>query len=82
MLVTLPSFVLCFGDQGWVSLAYATRLTVFGKALNLPARSPKIQRTFPGTKIPSVLHILKKEKGLIRQVSERSGKKGAVYVKI
>jgi hypothetical protein len=37
-------------------------------------------KTFPKTKIPAVLFILKR-KGLIRQVSPRSGKRGAVYVK-
>jgi len=38
-------------------------------------------KELPKTKIPSVLFILKKRKGLVREVSPRSGKKGAVYVK-
>lgn len=37
-------------------------------------------KELPKTKIPSVIFILK-GKGLLRQVSERSGKKGAVYAK-
>lgn len=37
-------------------------------------------KELPKTKIPSVIFILK-GKGLLRQISERSGKKGAVYAK-
>jgi hypothetical protein len=37
-------------------------------------------KELPKTKIPAVIFILK-GKGLLRQVSERSGKKGAVYAK-
>ncbi len=36
----------------------------------------------PKTKIASVLFILKKDKGILREVSARSGKKGAVYSKV
>jgi hypothetical protein len=47
----------------------------------------EVKAKFPGkqlskTKIPSVIFILKKDKGLLKEVSARSGKKAAVYTKI
>ena len=38
-------------------------------------------KQLPKSKIPTVLFILKKEKGILRQVSEREGSKGAIYAK-
>lgn len=39
-------------------------------------------KELPKTKIPSVLFILKTEKGLLKEISPRIGKKGAVYAKV
>lgn len=39
-------------------------------------------KELPKTKIPTVLFVLKKEKGLLKEVSARSGAKGATYAKI
>ena len=38
-------------------------------------------RKVPKTKVPSVIFILKKDKGLLREVTPRSGKKAAIYTK-
>lgn len=38
-------------------------------------------KQLPKTKIPGVLFLLRKDKGLLREVSPRTGKRGAVYAK-
>jgi hypothetical protein len=38
-------------------------------------------KTLPKTKIPSVIFVLTREKGILRQISPRVGAKGAIYAK-
>ncbi len=59
-------------------LAQEGKFQASGISAAVKARFPS--QKLPKTKIPSVLFILKK-KGILRELSARSGKKGAVYAK-
>jgi len=55
----------------------------FSKAdIEAATRAKFPSKEIPKTKIPSVIFILKKDKGLLKEISARTGKKGAVYTNI